>query len=535
MKKTLSLLLCALLMLSLAVPAFAENDAAPTVYKALFHGGSPSGIADVGDGSYLITDIYNKVIWQMVPGDEPVILVGRIAVYDQSGEPVGGYNDSDFENSAFSLPWDITPFLDGYLVSDTTNHVIRFIGDDRVQTAFGSGKAGYNDGRGLAALLNSPTGLTTDENGNAYVADTGNNVIRKMSPNGQVTTFAGSSAAGCVNGAALSASFNGPTGLYWHDGALYVADTGNHVIRKIDNGQVTTVAGTVFTKNDGDSLLGGAYQDGDVSDACFSSPTGVAISKDGVLYVSDSGNSAIREIKDGKVITTIKSNADRGDPYPVSPRGLTFAGETLLIADVFAGVVFTPDASGFVAFEDVPAGEWFSAAIYSGARAGLFKGMSETEFSPYTTLSRGMLMTVIGRMEGVDAEKFKEQPFSDVGANAYYAPYIAWAFENGLAEGRSVSNGVPYFEPESPITREEIVTLLYRYARLCGMTSSYHSNLSSFSDAGSASDWSLEAWQWAVAAGVISGYDDGTLRPGASANRAEMAVMINSFSEFLTK
>jgi sugar lactone lactonase YvrE len=159
-----------------------------------------------------------------------------------------------------------------------------------VTTLAGSAFIGSSDGAGSSASFNDATGVAVDGMGNVYVADTGNNVIRKISPGGTVITFAGSGNAGSIDGPALAAQFALPAGLTVDTrGNVFVADTNNYKIRKIaPTGTVTTIAGSgAFGSIDG---VGGA--------ASFGQPSAIAISENGMLYVTDSGTQRIRKIAD---------------------------------------------------------------------------------------------------------------------------------------------------------------------------------------------------------------------------------------------
>ena len=170
---------------------------------AMFHSGSPTAVIVDKDGAYLIADMFNKVIWRLVPGEDPEIFVGRIVVLDLNGENTPGYNDSGYEDAAFASPWAFAPFRDGYLVSDPDNNAVRWFGDGKVLSAIGSGLTGYKDGWGLTSEFSHPTGLAADGKGGVYIADTGNNRIRYMDPNGNVTTVTGD-VEGSADGAAIN-------------------------------------------------------------------------------------------------------------------------------------------------------------------------------------------------------------------------------------------------------------------------------------------------------------------------------------------
>jgi hypothetical protein len=190
-------------------------------------------------------------------------------------------------------------------VADTANHTIRKITPAGVVTTLAgtAGSSGSTDATGAAARFNSPRGVATDSAANVYVADTGNNTIRKITPTGVVTTLAGTAgSSGSTDTAGGSPLFNSPRGIA-SDGAgtLYVADSGNSTIRKITpTGTVTTLAGTAGSAGSTDAT-GVA--------ASFRSPTGVAIDSANNVYVADTNNHTIRKITAAGAVTTLAGTA----------------------------------------------------------------------------------------------------------------------------------------------------------------------------------------------------------------------------------
>ena len=209
-----------------------------------------------------------------------------------------------------------------------------------VSTVAGAaGQSGSADGAGTAAQFNGPRGIAIDSSGTLYIADTFNNTIRKITSDGNVTTWAGAAgAAGFVDGAAGTARFNQPAGLAVDSsGSVYVADSANNAIRKITgDGTVSTLAGTA-------SSAGSA--DGTGASASFNQPVGVAVDGAGNVYVADSGNSELRKITSGGVVTTIQSTA--GSAQFNNPYGIAVDGNgTLYVADTFNNAVRTVSTSG---------------------------------------------------------------------------------------------------------------------------------------------------------------------------------------------
>ena len=172
-------------------------------------------------------------------------------------------------------------------IADTGNHAIRRVDADGVLRITAGSGAGFADGKGAAAKFNAPRGIAVNAAGIAFVADSSNHRIRRILPDGTVTTVAGVGVAGLLDGGALSARFNLPYGVALrHDGALVVADTSDYAIRLVAAGSVTTLAGTTTA----------GYVDAVGQAARFSSPQGVALAGDGAVIVADSGNHRIRRV-----------------------------------------------------------------------------------------------------------------------------------------------------------------------------------------------------------------------------------------------
>jgi sugar lactone lactonase YvrE len=186
-------------------------------------------------------------------------------------------------------------------IADSGNDTIRKITSAGVVSTFAgtAGTPGSADGTGTAASFSAPTGITVDAGGNLYVADTGNDTIRKITPAGVVSTLAGTAGTpGSADGTGSAAGFYFPRGIAIDpSGNLYVADSGNETIRKITPaGVVSTLAGTAGTPG---------AADGTGSAASFASPQGITLDSAGNLYVADMNNNTIRKITPAGVVTTI--------------------------------------------------------------------------------------------------------------------------------------------------------------------------------------------------------------------------------------
>jgi RHS repeat-associated protein len=217
-----------------------------------------------------------------------------------------GFSDGSGANANFNTPLDVAvDALGNIYVADAENNRIRKITPlGLVSTLAGSGETGIANGSASIASFHHPAGLAVDASGNVYVADQQNNAIRKVTPAGNVTTLAGSGSPGSANGTGGAASFNSPTGVAVDgSGNVYVADYANNMIRKITpSGVVTTVAGN--------GTVGATDAVG--TSATFHNPMGVAIDAGGNLYVADRVNYKIRKITSSGQVTTLAGSGSAG-------------------------------------------------------------------------------------------------------------------------------------------------------------------------------------------------------------------------------
>lgn len=249
------------------------------------------------------------------PAPTPVGWSGRLHLL--AGDGVQGLRDGAARQARFADPYGVAIARDGTLyVSDAgDNNRIRVLrADGSVATLAGSAE-GFADGTGAAAF-NTPSGISMDQAGNLYVADTGNHAIRRVTPQGVVSTVAGDGTPGFRDGPVAQARFNGPIGVaVGRDGRVYVADTYNDRIRVIaTDGTVSTLAGG---ERPGDV-------DGSGATARFDTPTGLAVDAMDRVWVADLRNNAIRRITPrGEVVTVVR--AVKGDEHPPVHRPLSVA------------------------------------------------------------------------------------------------------------------------------------------------------------------------------------------------------------------
>lgn len=206
------------------------------------------------------------------------------------------------------------------------------------------------------------------------------------------------------------------------------------------------------------------------------------------------------------------------------------------ILSIFLAVAMVLSVPAFAVsvrnFEDVPEGAWYCDAVEYAVSGGLFNGTSSTTFSPEATMTRGMFVTVLGRLNGVEDSygRTLSTPFNDITQADYFFPYAVWANDNGIVTGV----GGNTFNPHGEITREQIATILYRYADKFGYVNDYSSqNYATFSDTASVSDYAVNAMQWATTHDIING-SDGMLNPKDYATRAQVAQMFLNFSQLGT-
>ncbi len=257
----------------------------------------PEGVDMDSKGNIFVADRDNQIIRKITPAGEVSTIAGVV------GEK--GANDGGFGVAKFFSPLKVAvDAQDNIYVTDRDNQKIRKIDavTGMVTTVAGDGTKGFKDGPAAEAQFSNPIDVAVAADGTIYVSESGNHRIRKISTNGTVSTLAGNGSGGYKDGIGTEAQLNDPSGVTIDkDGNLLIADRRNHRVRKITPaGVVTTIAGG-----------SAGYTDGTSESARFSHPWGISAGKDGAIYVADAGNNVIRMMSPEGIWTTIGGDSGR--------------------------------------------------------------------------------------------------------------------------------------------------------------------------------------------------------------------------------
>lgn len=275
----------------------------------------PTGLAVDAAGNVYVADAGNNLIRKITPDGTVGTLAGTVVAVDTSNTITA--------QPLFSGPSGVAVDASGNVyVADAGNNRICVVSPSgNTRTLAGNGNSGSNDGAGAAATFNNPTGVAVDAGGNVYVADMLNNLIRKIAPDGTTTTLAGSGNIGSTDGVNNAASFYFPNSLTVdQSGNVFVTDDINNLVRKITpDGTVTTIAG---------NGQAGA-QNGLGIQASFNDPAGIAIDAVGNLYVADANNNLIRKITPAGAVTSVAGGLPRSALGHVAPKIYYHTGRAL--------------------------------------------------------------------------------------------------------------------------------------------------------------------------------------------------------------
>jgi sugar lactone lactonase YvrE len=284
-----------------------SNVAAKRNHLALAGIGAAAAMAGAGVYFYQQARAPQPVGVQAAPEGKaaaltPAFWTARVTTLAGDGVAGAAEGNMPLTVARFADPYGVAVDEAGniYIADAGDNNRIRKLTPGGATSTLAGGKEGFADGPGAQAMFNTPSGMAIDGKGNLYVADTGNNAIRKVAPDGTVSTLAGSGVAGTADGKGREAQFNGPVGVaVGDDGVVYVADTYNDAIRRIaPDGTVTTIAGSGAP---GDA-------DGPALKAGFDTPCALVLDDSGALLIADTRNNAIRKLsKDGMVSTVLRA------------------------------------------------------------------------------------------------------------------------------------------------------------------------------------------------------------------------------------
>ncbi len=228
----------------------------------------------------------------------------------------------------------------------------------------------------------------------------------------------------------------------------------------------------------------------------------------------------VENLTSGTVAAAVAIN---GEEEIISKSAITNDGISLSVRNSMTIKI----ANNAMDFNDI-SDHWSHDAVDFASSHNLFNGTGNNEFSPDVPMNRAMLATVLFRLEGAVAEGVN--PFEDVENDTWYSDSVIWASANGIVQG--TGNG---FEPLRDITRQEIVVMLYRYANMLGMDTSSSAALESYEDSDEIADWAIDAMEWAVSVGLMTGRTATTLVPQGSATRAEVATLMQRLVNLMLK
>ena len=259
---------------------------------------------------------------------------------------------------------------------------------------------------------------------------------------------------------------------------------------------------------------GGGSASGKPSASVSGSGGKVAVASNGVVTITpDQGYQISKITVNGKEVN-IPANGK-----------LTGLGKDDKVVVTFEKIPEEKPGTSTTPFTDVAKNAWYADAVQYVYENGIMDGTSAASFSPNATTTRGMIVTMLHRLE--DTPPAASSGFTDVAVGAWYADAVAWAAKNGVVNGVSAAS----FAPNTAITREQLAAILYRYAQLKGYSVSVSGNLSGYADASQISEYAVAAMQWANAAGLITGNTANTLNPRGHATRAEVATILMRFIE----
>ncbi len=256
---------------------------------------------------------------------------------------------------------------------------------------------------------------------------------------------------------------------------------------------------------------------------------------DPVITENPDGSTTTTETaEDGTVTATTAWDDGKQAVAVKSPEGEKTITVTTATGEKVADVNIPATPAAGKEFEDIKSGSWYEKAVETATGYGLFNGTSETKFSPDDGMTRAMLATVLYNLSGKPEYGTDAGAFNDVETGKWYEDPVDWAYKVGVTSGTSDTE----FSPNQNITREQLVTMLYRYAEKIGAASNSKTAITGFPDGNKVAGFAKDAMEWAVAEGFISGRAQGGknyIAPQDTASRAEVAAVLTRFVEYLKK
>lgn len=261
-------------------------------------------------------------------------------------------------------------------------------------------------------------------------------------------------------------------------------------------------------------------------DVTVKTDTAIVIIPAGTLSAGDNVNDMIVTLPDAlsdpQSANVVQCTGADGKTV-IMPWCMVSGGKMIYIASMPGKYSVTSNAK---AFSDVNT-HWALDSIDFVTARELFNGTGEGVFTPDLSMTRGMFVTVLGRMEGADVTTYTAKTFDDVALGEWYAPYVEWATKNGVISG--YGNGK--FGPNDAITREQMAVILMNYAEMIGQDTTAVGDVSGFADRGKISDWAKTQVSWAIGAKLMNGKSDTLLDPAGQATRAEVSTILRRFME----
>ena len=298
-----------------------------------------------------------------------------------------------------------------------------------------------------------------------------------------------------------------------------------------NNGPIKVAVTFAYVSSGGGDHGGGGGGGGGGGSSSSSSRVTVASTTHGRVTVSPdnpkTGDTVTITVRpdDGYVLDTLTVTNASGKEVELTKVNDTRYTFVMPSSKVTVKATFVAEEPSGMPFTDVASGAWYYDAVSFVYKRGLMAGTGDNLFSPNVTTSRGMIVTILYRLDG--SPSASSAGFTDVASGQWYTDAVNWAAANDIVAG--YGNGL--FGPNDTVTREQMAVILYRYAQYKGYDTSASNSLNGYTDVGGVSSWALTAMQWANAEGLINGTSSTTLSPTSGATRAEVAQILMRFCE----